>query len=110
MTDGVKLTGDQVVAMYPASVARGTAAHWPAVAMQWIQQADIEISRLAAENAALRNDAERTDLQLSRVLHEMAGSVSLCWEPKPTGVFESSKACEFVAAAISELRAMKWNP
>jgi hypothetical protein len=45
---GIQLTGNQVIAMYPASVARGTDAHWPAVAMQWIQQAESEIVRLTA--------------------------------------------------------------
>lgn len=59
-----------------------------------------------AERDALRECVKAADGQLSRVLHEMAGSVSLCWEPKPIGIFHSTKACEFVAAAISELRAI----
>lgn len=41
----------------------------------------------------------------SRILHELAGAVSLCWEPKPTGVFDSQKALGFVEAALAELRA-----
>ena len=49
---------------------------------------------------------QEVDGQLSRVLHEMAGSVSLCWTPKPTGEFDSTQACEFVANAIAELRAI----
>lgn len=28
----------------------------------------------------------------SRILHEMAGEVSMCWDPIPSGVFESTKA------------------
>jgi hypothetical protein len=46
------------------------------------------------------------DLQLSRVLHEMAGSVSLCWIPKPSGEFDTSTAIEFVSNAIAELRSI----
>lgn len=40
----------------------------------------------------------------SRILHELAGAASLCWEPKPTGVFDSSKAILFVEEAIKKLR------
>jgi len=58
---------------------------------------------LRAAAATLRGMKE-CNLQLSRILHEMAGSVSLCWEPKPTGVFQSTQAAEFVAAAIAEIR------
>ena len=65
-----------------------------------------KIAALRAERDALRAAAKRVDGQLSRVLHEMAGSVSLCWIPKPTGEFDSSRAIEFVAAAIEELRAL----
>ena len=45
------------------------------------------------------------DSLLSRVLHELAGAASLCWEPKPTGVFNSEVAIAHVEAAIHELRA-----
>lgn len=65
---------------------------------------------LAAENARLRKCVEAADGQLSRVLHEMAGAVSVCWEPRPTGVFETTQALEFVAAAIAELRAALKEP
>lgn len=41
---------------------------------------------------------------LSRVLHELAGAASLCWEPKPTGVFDTEQALQFVESAIKELR------
>jgi len=50
--------------------------------------------------------AKEKDLQLSRILHEMAGAVSLCWDPQPVGNFESTLACEFVAKAIEELRSI----
>lgn len=48
--------------------------------------------------------------QLSRILHEMAGAVSMCWDPRPTGEFDSAKACEFVAAAIAEIRSGVVHP
>jgi hypothetical protein len=46
------------------------------------------------------------DKQLSRVLHELAGSASVCWKDGavPTGEFNSTQACELVANAIEELR------
>lgn len=55
---------------------------------------------------ALQARLAAADTQLSRVLHELAGSASLCWEPKPTGVFASSQASEFCSGAIEELRAI----
>jgi hypothetical protein len=64
------------------------------------------VAGLERERDAARAAIAAADAQLSRVLHEMAGSVSLCWEPKPTGVFHSTQACEFVAAAIAELRTL----
>jgi len=50
--------------------------------------------------------AAECDLTLSRVIHELAGAASLCWEPKPTGVFDSSLAIGFCEDAIDELRAI----
>jgi hypothetical protein len=35
--------------------------------------------------------------KLERLLGELAGSASLCWEPRPTGVFDSTEAQKFVA-------------
>lgn len=40
----------------------------------------------------------------SRILHELAGAASLCWEPRPTGVFDSQEAIGYVEAALQELR------
>ena len=48
--------------------------------------------------------------QDSRILLELAGSASLCWEPKPTGVFDSSLAIRFVKSALAELRASVAQP
>ena len=48
--------------------------------------------------------------QLSRILHETAGAVSMCWDPRPAGEFDSAKACEFVAAAIAEIRSRTSQP
>jgi len=63
-----------------------------------------------AEADELRADAERvraTDLQLSRILHELAGAASMCWIPyPPPGEFDSTQACEFVANAIAEIRGL----
>ena len=58
-----------------------------------------------ADLAAARARNKECDLLLSRVLHELAGSASLCWEPKPTGVFATELALGFVEDAIKELRA-----
>jgi len=57
------------------------------------------------QTIALAERVKKADLQLSRILHEMAGAVSLCWNPTPTGVFDSTQAIEFVADAIAEIRA-----
>lgn len=43
-------------------------------------------------------------LSLSRILHELAGAASLCWEPRPTGVFDSQLAIQFVEQALAEIR------
>ena len=43
-------------------------------------------------------------LHLSRILHELAGAASLCWEPRPTGVFDSQLAIQFVEQALAEIR------
>lgn len=48
--------------------------------------------------------ARECDLTLSRVLHELAGHASLCWSPKPTGVFDTGEALAAVESAINELR------
>jgi hypothetical protein len=66
-----------------------------------------ELARLQTQAEALREAWQRVDSQLSRILHEMGGSCSMCWEPRPSNqVFESTKAAEFVAEAIAEIRAL----
>lgn len=42
---------------------------------------------------------------LPRVLGELAGSASLCWNPRPAGEFDSAAATLFVERAFNELRA-----
>jgi hypothetical protein len=52
-------------------------------------------------------EAERNNpdpLHLSRILHELAGAASMCWNPRPTGVFDSQEAIGHVVAAIQEIR------
>jgi hypothetical protein len=42
---------------------------------------------------------------LSRILHELAGSASMCWDHVDrAGVFQSTQAANVVAAAIAEIR------
>ena len=67
--------------------------------------AENECERLRQDLAAARAQNQECNLLLSRVLHELAGSASLCWEPKPTGVFATELALGFVEDAIKELRA-----
>lgn len=58
--------------------------------------------RDAAEMMA--DPADPDPLHLSRILHELAGAASLCWEPRPAGVFDSQLAIQFVEQALSEIR------
>jgi hypothetical protein len=54
----------------------------------------------------LQDSINTADGMLSQVLHEMAGEASLCWDPKPAGVFDSSKAIVAVERAIEQLRSI----
>ena len=63
------------------------------------------IDAASAEIRNLRKRNEDTDRRLSLVLHELAGAASLCWEPNPSGVFDTGRALGFVEEAINELRA-----
>jgi hypothetical protein len=45
------------------------------------------------------DDAETTE----ELLGYLAGAVSICWSPTPTGVFESSAAARFLEVAIKRL-------
>lgn len=44
--------------------------------------------------------------QTRELLGELAGAASLCWEPRPTGVFDPEQASKFVAEAESKLDAL----
>lgn len=37
------------------------------------------------------------------LLGQLAGAASVCWEPKPTGVFDSTQASSFVDQAHSRM-------
>jgi len=43
------------------------------------------------------------------LLGVLAGAVSVCWEPRPTGVFDSEMASEFVDSAIARLKVIRAN-
>lgn len=47
----------------------------------------------------------RKKVSMQTVIGEMCGAVSLCWNPKPTGVFDSEQATKFVNEAIAEVQA-----
>ncbi len=40
---------------------------------------------------------------VEQLLGELAGAASLCWDPKPEGVFESTRAAELVDHAVTRL-------
>ena len=63
-----------------------------------------ELRRQHALIVEMRDALKSIDADLSRILHELAGSASLCWSPKPAGVFDSSTAIGFVEDSISEIR------
>jgi hypothetical protein len=46
----------------------------------------------------------------SRILHELAGAASLCWRPKPNGVFDTELNLTFVKEALKELRESAAQP
>jgi len=41
--------------------------------------------------------------EIDRVVGECAGAVSLCWEPRPDGVFDSTQAVTYVRGASARL-------
>jgi hypothetical protein len=102
-------TDDQVQAHADACVSAATDALRAELAecnerrsetIAMCEQLKAELAHIRAEHgrpAAIGQD--------SRILHELAGAASLCWEPKPTGVFDTSKAIRFVESALAELRA-----
>src|SRR3990167_2956778 len=40
---------------------------------------------------------------VSQILGELAGAASLCWMPKPIGIFDSTTASKFVDDAVEEI-------
>jgi hypothetical protein len=46
-----------------------------------------------------------TDREVARILGEACGAVSMCWDPKPTGWFDSAAAARFVNDAVKALTA-----
>lgn len=43
------------------------------------------------------------DAVLGRIVGELAGTVSVCWSPRPEGVFDSSIASDAVNRALKEI-------
>ena len=46
---------------------------------------------------------------LEEILRELAGYASLCWEPKPTGIFDAEEASKAVNSALASLREVMRN-
>jgi len=45
--------------------------------------------------------------EIFRVVGECAGAVSMCWEPRPTGVFDSTQAATYVEGAVARLTSVQ---
>ncbi len=44
------------------------------------------------------------ETEIKRILGELAGAASMCWEPKPSHhIFDSTQACSFVQHATNEV-------
>lgn len=41
---------------------------------------------------------------IEEIVGQLAGAASMCWEPRPTGVFVSEEASAFVDAAVEAIR------
>jgi hypothetical protein len=42
-----------------------------------------------------------------QLLGQLAGAASLCWDPRPDGVFDADQAAAFVDAAVARLKEMQ---
>lgn len=51
------------------------------------------------------SDGRTLEQIVQQAIGECAGYVSLCWEPKPTGVFDSTTAVAAVDAAVERVMA-----
>lgn len=40
---------------------------------------------------------------IQEVLGQLAGAASVCWDPRPTGVFDSELASEFLDEALARI-------
>jgi len=47
---------------------------------------------------------------IAEVVGQCAGAVSVCWEPRPTGVFDSRPAGAFVDAAVARIHELLEKP
>jgi hypothetical protein len=80
---------------------------------RWAEQALKEQQTKNAQNIALATEIEpfafvvRTgeDLTLSEILGQALGAASMCWDPRPTGVFDSTRAKRIYEALIAEVQA-----
>lgn len=50
--------------------------------------------------------AEEVRQEIDRVVGECAGAVSMCWEPRPEGVFDSTQATTYVRGAADRLNSV----
>lgn len=44
---------------------------------------------------------------VEELLGQLAGAASMCWTPRPAGVFDSTRASEFVDLALARLKQLQ---
>lgn len=71
---------------------------------QWAREMAAAIRARSKFSPSKVKPSNPDPLELSRILHELAGAASMCWNPRPTGVFDSQEAIGHVVAAIQEIR------
>jgi hypothetical protein len=86
---------------------------------EFIQQVDELAETLAKKGSIMHPNPERREINkdafkdcitVKEVLGQLAGAASMCWEPAPTGVFESEYASEFVELAHSRITQLILTP
>jgi hypothetical protein len=45
--------------------------------------------------------------EIRRVIGECAGAVSMCWDPRPIGVFDSTQAATYVEGAVARVLSVR---
>ena len=50
--------------------------------------------------------SEDKDREIKRIIGEAIGEASMCWEPRPTGVFLSDRASSIIDRVFDELKAL----